>query len=36
MTDRTDIRLFKEGEIVISEGRTNKEMYKIVSGKAAV
>ena len=28
--------MFSENEIVISEGSCNKEMYKIVSGKAAI
>ena len=34
--NRSSIRLFREDEVVIAEGEANKEMYKIVSGKAAV
>lgn len=34
--NRSSIRLFREDEVVIAEGKTNEEMYKIVSGKAAI
>ena len=34
--DRTKIRVFSEDEVVISEGQRNTEMYKIVSGQAAI
>ena len=34
--DRTRIKVFSEDEAVIREGQTNTEMYKIVSGQAAI
>ena len=34
--DKANIRIFNEGKVIISEGDTNKEMYKIVSGTAAI
>jgi CRP-like cAMP-binding protein len=34
--NRSNIRLFSENETVIKEGVSNREMYRIVSGKAAL
>ena len=34
--DRTNIKMYSEDEIIIAEGTVNAEMYKIVSGQAAV
>ena len=34
--DRTNIATFREDEVIITEGKTNAEMYKIVSGQAAI
>ena len=34
--NRTKIRVFAEDDVVIKEGQTNTEMYKIVSGQAAI
>lgn len=34
--DRTNIVTFREDEVIITEGKTNAEMYKIVSGQAAI
>ena len=34
--DRSNILTFHENEIIIVEGTVNKQMYKIVSGQAAV
>lgn len=34
--DQANIRFFDEDDIVIPEGSTNTEMYRIISGKAAI
>ena len=34
--DRTNIATFRKDEVIITEGKTNAEMYKIVSGQAAI
>ncbi|MBQ3841229.1 MAG: cyclic nucleotide-binding domain-containing protein [Ruminiclostridium sp.] len=34
--DKTDIRLFSEDEVLIREGEVNTEMFKLVSGQAAM
>ena len=34
--DTSRMRQVKDGEIVVREGEQNNEMYKIISGKAAV
>lgn len=34
--NRMNIRMFRENEVVIQEGTSNTEMYKIVSGNAAI
>lgn len=35
MENKSKLRQFKEDDIIVSEGQTNNEMYKILSGKVA-